>query len=129
MKIIIITITAAALSLGFFAMAAPPQTVQAQANLACDGLSPDVAGGNCTTPADASEPNVNTTLASVINLLSIVAGIIAVIMIIIAGVKFMTSGGDAGKVASARSSVIYAIIGLVIVVLSQTFVFFVVDRS
>jgi hypothetical protein len=104
-----------------------PQPTSAQANLACDGLSPTTAGGNCNT-SPATEPKVGSVLANVLNIISVVAGIIAVVMIIISGVKFITSQGDAGKVASARSTVIYAVIGLVIVVISQALVFFIVDR-
>lgn len=123
--ILIVLVAGLALSVGLSVY--ETNIVSAQANLACDGLSPTTAGGSCAAK-NATEPNVGNTLSTVINLMSAVAGIISVIMIIIAGVKFMTSQGDAGKVASARSTVIYAVIGLVIVVVSQGFVFFVLDR-
>jgi hypothetical protein len=50
-------------------------------------------------------------------------------MIVLSGFKYITSGGDANKVSSAKSSLVYAIIGLVIVVLAQVIVHFVIIRS
>lgn len=71
---------------------------------------------------------VDSTLATVINILSFVVGIIAVIMIIIGGIRFITSGGDSSSTASARNTIIYAVIGLVIVALAQFIVKFVIGK-
>ena len=103
----------------------PLAPASAQSSLVCDGLT---GIDDCTVASD-TEPSVNSTLKTMLDLLSMVAGIIAVIMIIIAGTKFITSQGDSGKVASARSSVIYAIIGLIIVILAQAIIFFVIDNT
>lgn len=100
-----------------------PQFVGAQSSLVCDGLSPDTDGGGCS-PA-ATEPDAGGIIETGINILSIVAGIISVAVLMLAGVKFITSQGDSGKVSSARSTALYAIIGLVIVAISQVIVFFV----
>jgi hypothetical protein len=97
-----------------------PQT-QAQAGLACEGIS----GGNGSCESDDG-PDADSIVKTAINYLSIVAGIIAVIMLIIGGLKFITSGGDASKVSSARSTILYAIIGVVIAVVGQLFVQFVI---
>ncbi len=59
---------------------------------------------------------------SVFNILSIVAGIIAVIIIIVGGVQMMTSDGDPQKFNSARNLMIYAVIGIVIVLFAQAIV-------
>lgn len=101
--------------------------VGAQADLVCEGLT-DATGNDCgSTTAD---PQPSNLIKTGINILSIVAGVIAVVMIMIAGLKFITSQGDPGKISSARSAALYAIIGLVIVALSQTIVFFVIrDNS
>jgi hypothetical protein len=50
-------------------------------------------------------------------------------MIILGGLKYITSGGDAQKVASAKSALIYAIVGLVIVALAQAIVRFVLGKA
>ena len=56
---------------------------------------------------------------------SIYRGIIAVIMLIIGGIKYVLSGGDSKKVTDAKNTVLYAIIGLVIAVFSYAIVNFV----
>jgi hypothetical protein len=99
--------------------------VSAQANLACEGLS--ASGGSCD-PQD-NEPGVENVVETGLNILTFVAGFIAVIMVIIAGVRFITSQGDSGKVAGARSAVIYALIGIVIVALAQSIVFFILRQT
>lgn len=46
------------------------------------------------------------------------AGIAAVFFVLFAGIKFLTSGGDAKQVQGARQSLTYAIIGLIVILLS-----------
>ncbi len=80
--------------------------------------------------AAATNPNgsVNRLLTTVINIFSLVVGVIAVIMIIIGGIRFVLSGGDSANVTAARNSILYAIVGLVIVALAQVIVHFVLAR-
>ena len=97
---------------------------------ACAGLSTVDANGaanNCSATAGGSR--VNSVLATGLNWLSIVAGVIAVVMMIIAGIKFLTSQGDPGAVNSARNTIIYAAVGIVIVALSQVIVNFVLNTA
>ena len=75
-----------------------------------------------------AEESVNAIITTVINIFSLVVGVIAVIMIIIGGIKYITSGGDAGGVSSAKQTILGAIIGLVIVALSQVIVRFVLQK-
>jgi heme/copper-type cytochrome/quinol oxidase subunit 2 len=100
-------------------------SVFAQANLACDGLSSSIS--DCGDVS--SEPVIGDTIKTILDILSLVAGIIAVFMVIIAGTRFITSQGDSGKVASARSAVIYAVVGIIIVAMAQIIVFFVLDET
>jgi hypothetical protein len=88
----------------------------------------------CTTlesGADCSKTtngiNINGVIVTIINLMSVLVGIAAVIMIIVSGFRYVTSGGDSNKITGAKSTLIYAIIGLVIVALSQTMVKFVLE--
>jgi hypothetical protein len=64
----------------------------------------------------------------IINIFSVIVGIVAVIMIIWGGFKYITSGGDSGNITSAKNTIIYAIIGLIIVALAQFLVKFVLDK-
>lgn len=75
-----------------------------------------------------SAQSLNKTLALVINMLSFIGGVIAVIMIIVAGFKFMTAQGDSGSIASARNTLLYAIVGLVIIAMAQVIVQFVIKK-
>ena len=49
-------------------------------------------------------------------------------MIIIAGLKYITSQGEPANIATAKNSIIYAAIGLVVVALAQVIVRFVLNR-
>lgn len=72
---------------------------------------------------------INTVISAVINLLSVAVGVAAVIMIIIGGLKYVTSNGDSQAVASAKHTIIYAVVGLIIVALAQTLVKFVLSKA
>ena len=61
------------------------------------------------------------------NTILYVVGIVAVIMLIIGGIKYVVSGGDSKKVTDAKNTVLYAIIGLVIAFLAFAIVNFVVS--
>jgi hypothetical protein len=61
-------------------------------------------------------------ITMIVNLLSAIAGIIAVIVIILGGLKFITSGSNPQDISNAREMVIYAAIGLIIAVSAQLFV-------
>lgn len=55
-----------------------------------------------------------------------VVGAIAVIMMIIGGIRYILSGGDAKKVTDAKNTILYAIIGLLIIIFSYAIVHFVI---
>lgn len=63
----------------------------------------------------------------VTNTILYIVGIIAVIMLIIGGIKYVISGGDAKKVTDAKNTVLYAIIGLIIAFLAFAIVNFVIS--
>ena len=63
----------------------------------------------------------------VTNTILYIVGIIAVVMLIIGGIKYVVSGGDSKKVTDAKNTVLYAIIGLVIAFLAFAIVNFVIS--
>lgn len=63
-----------------------------------------------------------------IQLFAFVIGVTAVVMMFIAAYQFMSTGGDSAKAATARKTVIYAIAGLVIALLSQAIVSFILNK-
>ncbi len=96
---------------------------------ACNGLSqlggtPCAASGSNNSPGQDEIANIAKV---VVNIISLITGIAAVIMIVVAGVKFVTSGGESSAVSSAKNTLVYAIIGLVIVALAQLIVHFVLN--
>ena len=72
---------------------------------------------------------VDGTLSNVINTILYVAGVVAVAMLIFGGIRFMVSRGDKDKVQKAKNTVIYAIIGLILVIFSYAIVNFVVSAT
>jgi cytochrome bd-type quinol oxidase subunit 2 len=76
-----------------------------------------------------SDAKVSGLIKTIINILSVVVGVIAVIMIIFGGLKYITSGGESNNISSAKNTIIFAIVGLVIVALAQFIVRFVLDRA
>lgn len=69
----------------------------------------------------------NGVFKKVTNVILYIVGIIAVIMLIIGGIKYVISGGDAKKVTDAKNTILYAIIGLVIAFLAFAIVNFVIS--
>ena len=61
------------------------------------------------------------------NTILYIVGIIAVIMLIIGGIRYVISGGDSKKVTDAKNTVLYAIIGLIIAFLAFAIVNFVIS--
>ena len=54
----------------------------------------------------------------IVTVLIAAAGILAFIFVIISGIKIVTSGGDSKKLGSAQSTLVYAIIGLLVAILA-----------
>ena len=78
--------------------------------------------------ADNKIPTLLSALSlfqNIVNAALILAGLVALLFIIFSGIKLILSGGDAKKVASARSTLTFAIIGLLLVFFSFAIVFFI----
>ncbi|HYH75069.1 MAG TPA: pilin [Candidatus Saccharimonadales bacterium] len=85
-------------------------------------------GDNCSTAVEGGTQGIEDIVTTVINIFSVIVGIVSVIMIIYGGFRYVTSGGDSGNVSSAKNTIIYAVIGLVVVALAQFIVQFVLDK-
>lgn len=95
----------------------------------CAGTELGTASTGCTTDGGAANSKVNQIIKLVINIFSIIVGVVSVIMIIIGGLKYITSAGDSNNVTSAKNTILYAIIGLVVVALAQVIVRFVLGNA
>ena len=74
------------------------------------------------------ESGLEDKIIGILNAVIAVLGIVAVIVIIMGGIGYMTSSGDAGKVKKAKDTILYGVIGLVIVALSFAIVNFVIGN-
>ncbi|HET7827358.1 MAG TPA: pilin [Candidatus Saccharimonadales bacterium] len=82
-----------------------------------------------TSQCTEQQAGLQGTVTTVVNILSVVVGIVAVIMIIVAGFRYVTSGGKQESVTGAKNTILYAVIGLVVVALAQVIVRFVLTRT
>lgn len=100
------------------------------ANSACSGTNLDVTGDStCDSTTAGASDTINNILKTAVNIFSVIVGFISVIMIIVGGLKYITSGGDSGNVSSAKNTILFALVGLVVVVLAQVIVKFVLAKA
>ena len=98
-----------------------------QGNLKC-GTQLSTSSTTADCDVSGGTEKVNSLITTIVNIFSIIVGIVSVIMIIYGGFRYVTSGGDSGNVSNAKNTIIYAIIGLVVVALAQFIVQFVLDK-
>lgn len=60
------------------------------------------------------------------SVLLFIVGAIAVIMIVIGGLRYVISGGDATQVQSAKNTILYALVGVIVAILAYAAVNFVI---
>jgi len=94
------------------------------------GTSGDAAAGSSVCGASSSDPiaGPNGVLEKVTLLIASIAGIVAIIIIVISGFMYVTSAGDAQKAASARTAIIGSLVGLVIIAAATSIITFVVSK-
>lgn len=120
--------------------AAPVALSTGVASAACSSTASQISKGangaatgnsSSTGCADTnvSDASISAAAHDIVNTFSVIVGIISVIMIIYGGFRYITSGGDSGRVGNAKNTLIYAIIGLVVVALAQLIVQFVLAQS
>jgi hypothetical protein len=74
------------------------------------------------------ESSIESLIKTILNVFSAIVGSIAVIMIIVGGFRYVTSAGDSNNVSGAKNTILFAIVGLIIVVFAQIIVRFVLQR-
>jgi hypothetical protein len=65
------------------------------------------------TSADGTTA-LNSVAGQVINIIFLIAGILAVVFLLWSGIQYITAGGNADRVKAARQGIINAVIGIVI---------------
>lgn len=91
----------------------------------CSGTSV-LSGAKCAKSSD-QRGDIRKLIEIATNVLLFIIGAVAVIMIIIGGLRYTTSNGDSGQVTSAKNTILYGVIGVVVALLAYAIVNFVVS--
>ena len=97
----------AVMTAGFVAQ---PVAAQTPEQSACQGSGGTWNGTSCTQ----GTRTVPGTIKNVGNIIIFITGAVAVLMIIIGGRRYTLSGGDQGTISSAKNTIMYAVVGLVV---------------
>ncbi len=93
--------------------------------------------GNCATSGSSSAICKATSdklfgaggvWNNILNTLIFITGSISVLMVVIGGLRYTLSGGDQGSVNSAKNTILYAVVGLVLSLMGYAIVNFVLSR-
>ena len=101
-----------------------PQSVGTNGCAGTQAVAPGTAA-DCSTAGTS----LSSLITTILNVFSWVVGVVAVIMIIIAGFRYIVSGGEEGGVRGAKNAILFAIVGLVIVAIAQILVQFVIHKT
>ncbi|HUC89961.1 MAG TPA: hypothetical protein VMR45_04120 [Patescibacteria group bacterium] len=115
----------------FVALLVPAASVFATdpfSGIDCSGAA--ASSAVCSDKAKTSDPitGPNGAIRKISLLIARITGIAAVIMIVVGGFMYVTSSGDASKANDARRVIIYALVGLVVIVLAQSIILFVLNK-
>lgn len=113
---------ALALTLGLSAM----QPVAAQNN-----IEGGIGAGALSAKSNEQPDNIdgdNGMFKRITDVLLFIVGAVAVIMLIVGGIRYVTSGGNQQAVSDAKNTILYAIVGIIVVLLAYAVVNFVVSQ-
>lgn len=84
--------------------------------------------GADSAKGDDQSSDLNANFKLITDVLLFIVGAISVIMLIVGGIRYTVSGGDAGQITSAKNTILYAIVGIVISILAYAIVHFFIDQ-
>lgn len=87
----------------------------------------EIRDGVNASGGDDDGGNLGGRFEDIVNIMLYILGAIAVIMIVIGGIRYATSNGDSGSIKSAKDTILYAVIGLIVAILAYSIVNFVLD--
>ncbi|MBI3889825.1 hypothetical protein HY312_04630 [Candidatus Saccharibacteria bacterium] len=96
-----------------------PQTAQAQS------AASEITKGVNQVGGDTNTVTLQERIKTITNILLFVLGAIAVIVIVIGGIRYATSNGDASQTKAAKDTILYAVVGLVVAIIAYAIVQFV----
>lgn len=83
--------------------------------------------GGASSPNAAAQGTLGDNVSQILNYFLGMLGLVAVAMLIYAGVLMVTASGEEEQIGKAKKIITYAVIGIVIIVLSYTIVGFVTN--
>lgn len=95
---------------------------------ACTGAAAGSAACRDKSNNPDSITGPNGVIVRVTNIVATIAGVAAVLVMIVYGIVMIVSYGESGKVTQARNAIIAAAVGLVVIVLARTIIVFVINR-
>lgn len=94
----------------------------------CNGQSASSAACNSSNSDPVSGKDKSGVLIQAANLISYITGMASVIAILIGGFEYVISAGDSAKVNTAKNVILYAVIGLIVVIMAQVIIRFVIGN-
>lgn len=79
-------------------------------------------------PSNSPTGNLQTLITRISNTILLIVGIIAVLMLIIGGFQYIASAGNPESVGKAKSTILYAVIGILVTLLAYALVQYVISR-
>ncbi len=96
------------------------------ADLTYADAASEIKKGQQATGAGSDKKGFTEIVQTVINMLLFIIGLVAVVVIIYSGIKFVLSSGDSNAIKGARDTMLYAVIGLVVAIMAYAVVGWVV---
>ena len=124
--LLIVPVLALGVNAGVGVIAAPAANAADCSTDASGGIG---GGAGCAQGKDQQSDlfGSNGVFKTITNVLLFIIGAISVIMLIIGGIRYVVSGGDSGAVTSAKNTILYAVVGIVVAILAYALVNFVIS--
>ncbi len=113
---------------GMFMLGVAGSALVPAASVAALDPSAAVKDGVTAAGDDGSGKGLRGQLKTVVNVLLFVLGSIAVIMIVVGGIRYALSAGDSSAITAAKNTILYAIIGVVVALLAYAIVNWIIDQ-
>ncbi|MDB5177184.1 MAG: rane protein of unknown function [Candidatus Saccharibacteria bacterium] len=92
------------------------------------GTTASGGGSSSSICGAAKQDDLTKIISNIITTILFALGIAAVVMIVIGGIRYTTSNGDSGNIKSAKDTILYAVVGLIVAILAFAIVNFVIAR-
>ena len=132
LKAILVSLPVTSLVFGGVLLATVATTVLQSQSVFAQGTVENGISGGASTAKGNNQPEKlegqEGIFKKVTDVLLFLAGAVAVIVLIIGGIRYVISSGDSGQVQSAKNTILYAVVGLVVVIMAYAIVNFVINQ-